>query len=113
MIKTHPVGGYEILKTVPFPWPVAEVVKQHHESYKGTGYPDRLSYGDILTEAGIISVADTVEAMSSHRPYRPALGIKIAIEEIEEGRGEVFRPDIVDACLIVFRENRVDFLGAG
>jgi len=82
LIKNHPQKGYEILKTIDFPWPVAEIVLQHHEKMNGSGYPRGLKRDEILLEAKIICVADVVEAMSSHRPYRPALGINKALEEI-------------------------------
>jgi putative two-component system response regulator len=104
LIKTHPRVGHEVLKTVPFPWPVAEIVLQHHEKVDGTGYPDGLSRGGIRREAKIICVADVVEAMSSHRPYRPALGMDPALESITAGRGTKFDSDVVDSCLTIVRE---------
>lgn len=103
LIKTHVQIGYDILKNVNFMVPVAEVVLQHHERLDGSGYPNHLSGSQILLEARIIAVADVVEAMSSHRPYREALGIDVALAEIEAGRGVKYDPSVVDACLKLFR----------
>jgi len=105
MIKGHPQASYEILKNVEFPWPVAQVALQHHERMDGSGYPQGLKGEEILFEARIMSVADVVEAMSSHRPYRAGLGIDKALAEIERGRGSAYDPVVVDACLKLFREN--------
>jgi putative nucleotidyltransferase with HDIG domain len=104
LIKAHPVVGHDILKTVEFPWPIAEIVMQHQERLDGSGYPRGLRGDDILIEARILCVADVVEAMSSHRPYRPALGIDKALDEITAGRGTQYDPDVVDACLRLFNE---------
>jgi PAS domain S-box-containing protein/putative nucleotidyltransferase with HDIG domain len=104
MMKVHPDVAYEILKNIDFPWPVARIVRQHHERYDGSGYPDGLKGEEILLEARIIAVADVVEAMASHRPYRSALGIEQALEEIINNRGILYDPKVVDACLQVFRE---------
>jgi putative nucleotidyltransferase with HDIG domain len=104
LIKSHPQDGYEVLKNVNFPWKIAEIVLQHHERHDGTGYPQGLRGEDILFEARVIATADVVEAMSSHRPYRAALGIGAALTEIERGRGTKFDPTIADACLRLFRE---------
>ncbi|MEW8351522.1 MAG: HD domain-containing phosphohydrolase [Candidatus Thiodiazotropha taylori] len=104
MIKTHPLHGSEILKDVEFPWPIAEMVLQHHERLDGSGYPNRLKGDEILLEAKIIAVADVVEAMSSHRPYRPSLGIDVALQEIEAGSGRLFDEKAVSACINLFRE---------
>ncbi|MCG8017403.1 MAG: response regulator [Candidatus Thiodiazotropha sp. 'RUGA'] len=104
MIKTHPLHGSEILKDVEFPWPIAEMVLQHHERLDGSGYPNRLKGDEILLEAKIIAVADVVEAMSSHRPYRPSLGIDVALKEIEAGSGRLFDEKAVSACIKLFRE---------
>ncbi len=106
LIKDHPRVGYDILKTIEFPWPVAHIVLQHHERMDGSGYPDGLVGDAILLEARIIAVADHVEAMSSHRPYRPALGLEKALEEIRRGRGIQFDARVVDACIRLFREKR-------
>jgi HD-GYP domain-containing protein (c-di-GMP phosphodiesterase class II) len=102
MIKTHPQAGYDILKSIEFPFPVAKIVLQHHERMDGSGYPAGLSGDEILLEARILAVADVVEAMSSHRPYRPVLGINKALEEIKKNRNTLYDPDAVDACLRIF-----------
>lgn len=102
LIKNHPQVGYEILSKVKFPWPVAEIVRQHHERNDGSGYPRGLRGEEILLEARILAVADVVEAMSSHRPYRPALGLDVALEEIARHRGKLYDPQVVDACLRLF-----------
>jgi PAS domain S-box-containing protein/putative nucleotidyltransferase with HDIG domain len=102
IIKNHPRVAYDILKKIDFPWPVADIVLQHHEYLDGSGYPQGLRGTDILIEARILTVADVVEAMASHRPYRPAIGIDKALEEVKFGRGTRFDPDVVDACLTVF-----------
>lgn len=108
LIKIHPQIGYDILKSVEFPWPVADIVHQHHERLDGTGYPNGLKGDEILMESKIIAVADVVEAMASHRPYRAALGIDLALGEIEDKSGTFFEPDIVDACCTLFRERGFD-----
>jgi len=104
LIKEHPQAGYDILKNVKFPWPIADIVLQHHEKLDGSGYPQGLTAGQILLEARILTVADVVEAISSHRPYRPGLGIDTALEEIERNRGGLYDPNVVDACIRLFRE---------
>ena len=104
MIKLHPAAGHHILESIEFPWPIAEIVLQHHEKMNGSGYPQGLRGQDILLEARIITVADVVEAMASHRPYRPALGLDIALEEIRINRGVLFDADVVDECLKLFKE---------
>lgn len=104
MVRAHAQVGYEIVSRVDFPWPVADIVRQHHERLDGSGYPQGLKGDEILLEARILAVADTVEAMSSHRPYRPALGIDRALAEIENNRGTLYDPMVVDACLVLFRE---------
>lgn len=104
LIKTHPQAGYDILKDVEFPWPIADIVWQHHEKLDGSGYPQGLKNGQILLESRIMTVADVVEAMASHRPYRPALGIEVALQEIERGCGSAYDPAVADACLKLFRE---------
>lgn len=104
LIKGHALAGYDILKGISFPWPVAQMVRQHHERMDGSGYPDGLKGGAIIAEARILAVADTVEAMSSHRPYRPGLGMEKALAEIERGRGAQYDARAVDACLRLFRE---------
>lgn len=104
IIKAHPEAGYDILKGVDFPWPITQMIIQHHERIDGTGYPKGLKGDDIEPEARILAVADVVEAITSHRPYRPSLGLDIALEEIEHGRGTAYDPEVVDACLKLFRE---------
>ena len=104
LIQGHAQASYDVLKGVEFPWPVAEVALQHHERIDGSGYPQRLKGEAILLEARIMAVADVVEAMSSHRPYRVGRGIEAALQEIERGRGSVYDTDVVDACLKLFRE---------
>ena len=108
IIKCHTEVGYEILKNIHFPWPVADIVYQHHEHLDGSGYPRGLTDKDILLEAKILTVADVVEAMSSHRPYRPSLGLETALEEIRSGRGTFYHPESVDACLHLIAEKKVD-----
>jgi putative nucleotidyltransferase with HDIG domain len=109
IIKIHSQAGYNILKTVEFPWPVAKIVLQHHERMNGSGYPKGLRGEDILLESRILAVADVVEAMSSHRPYRPALGTHKALEEIEQNSGVLYDADVADACLRLFREKGFQF----
>lgn len=104
IIKNHPQVAYDILKKIDFPWPVADIVLQHHEYLDGSGYPQGLKRKDILIEARILTVSDVVEAMASHRPYRPALGIDKALDEVKFGRGTLFDPEVVDACLAIFEK---------
>jgi PAS domain S-box-containing protein/putative nucleotidyltransferase with HDIG domain len=109
MIKAHPRLGYEILKTIDFPWPVAKIVLQHHERMDGSGYPSGLSGEDIVMEARILGVADVVDAMASHRPYRAALGINKALAEISQNKGVLYDSKVVDACLTLFRDKKFKF----
>jgi PAS domain S-box-containing protein len=109
LIKTHSQSGYNILKDIDFLWPVAQIILQHHERINGTGYPNGLTEEQILLESQILAVADVVEAISSHRPYRPAFGINIALNEITKNRGILYNPDIVDACLRLFGEKCFKF----
>jgi len=109
IMKTHSEVGFEILKDIPFPWPVAKAVLQHHERMDGSGYPNGLLGDDICEEARIIAVADVVEAMSSHRPYRAALGIERALDEISRNRGRLYDAECVDVCLELFRSKSFDF----
>jgi putative two-component system response regulator len=109
LIKTHPQVGYDIIKTVPFPWVVARVIKQHHERLDGSGYPDGIKHDEICLQARIIGVADVVEAMSSHRPYRPALGMEIALKEINEGRNIIYDKDVVSICTALIRNGEFSF----
>jgi len=109
LVKGHPLAGYDILKDIEFPWPVADVVLQHHERMDGSGYPNGLKGDDILLEAWILAVADVVEAIASHLPYRSALGIDTAMEEISKDRGTLYHPEAVDACLKLFHEKGYSF----
>ncbi len=104
LVKEHVEIGYEIIKDVKFPWPIADIVRQHHERLDGSGYPRGLSGDLILLEAKILAVADVVEAMATHRPYRTSLGVDAALEAVNEGRGSLYDSDAVDACIHVFRE---------
>ena len=106
LIKDHPQVGFDILKEIEFPWPIAEIVLQHHERFDGSGYPQGLSGDEILIEARILAVADVVEAMASHRPYRPGKGLKKALAEIANHKGTSYDPDAVDACLNVFNQKK-------
>lgn len=109
IIKTHSQVGYEILKTIDFPWPIAQIILQHHEKLDGSGYPQGLHGDDILLEAKIISVADVVEAMASHRPYRPALGIDQALNEVQKNKGKYYDENVVRVCLELFERNEFQF----
>jgi len=109
MIKTHSQVGYDIIKRIEFPWPLADIILQHHERIDGSGYPKGLKGKDIKFEAKILAVADVVEAMASHRPYRPALGIDKALKEIKQGKGKLYDPEVVDACARLFTEKKFDF----
>lgn len=105
IIKAHPEVGYDILKEIEFPWPVSSIVLQHHERLDGSGYPNGLKGEEILIEAHILIVADVVEAMASHRPYRPALGIERALDEIIDNRGILYNQNVADACISLFMEH--------
>ena len=109
VIRLHPQVGYEILQPLDLDGPVSEFVLQHHERLDGSGYPQGLRGEQIHLEAKLLAVADVVEAMSSHRPYRPALGLERALAEVEKGRTTVFAPEVVDACLDLFREQNWSF----
>jgi len=109
LIKVHSQVGYDILKNVEFPWPIADIVIQHHERMNGSGYPSGILEDKLLIEARILGVADVVEAMSSHRPYRPPLGIEKALEEISRNSGILYDPNVVHACLRVFTEKGFKF----
>ncbi|HQO21488.1 MAG TPA: HD-GYP domain-containing protein, partial [Spirochaetota bacterium] len=109
LIKNHPQSGYEILKNIEFPWPVAMIVRQHHERLDGSGYPDGIKSDEILIESKILAVADVVEAMASHRPYRASLGIHAAIDEIIKNKGKYYDPDVVNACVAVFAKGDFSF----
>ena len=105
LVKHHPEAGREILGDADFPWPISEIILQHHERLDGSGYPQGLKGDEIALEARIVAVADVVEAISSHRPYRPALGIEAALEEITRGRGTLFDAAIVDTCIDLYRRD--------
>jgi PAS domain S-box-containing protein/putative nucleotidyltransferase with HDIG domain len=109
IIKTHSQVGHDILKTIEFPWPVAKIVLQHHERINGSGYPLGLKGKDILLEAKILAVADVIEAMATHRPYRPALSIEESLNEISKNKGKLYDPKVVDICLKVFKEKKFTF----
>jgi len=109
LIKNHSQTGYDILKSIDFPYPVAKIVLQHHERLNGSGYPNSLKGDEILLEAKIIGVADVVEAMSSFRPYRPALGIDKALDEISKNKGILYDSEVVDVCLKLFKEKGFKF----
>jgi putative nucleotidyltransferase with HDIG domain len=109
LIKTHPMAGFEILSTINFPWPVAEIVLQHQERKDGSGYPKGLKDDEILIEAKIISVADVVEAIASHRPYRPSLGIEFALNEIASNKGVLYDEEVANACLELFENKEFSF----
>lgn len=109
IIQSHAEIGYEILKNINFPWPLAQIVGQHHEKINGSGYPKGLAKNQILIEARILCVADVVEAIASHRPYRPALGIEVALAEILAKKGILFDEEVVDACLKLFKKQNFDF----
>jgi PAS domain S-box-containing protein/putative nucleotidyltransferase with HDIG domain len=112
LIKEHAENGFELLRPIEFPWPIAEIVREHHERLNGSGYPRGLENGAICIEARVIAVADTVEAMSAHRPYRPALGLGAAMEVIREGRGRLYDPSVVDAALALAAEGVLIDTGA-
>ena len=105
LIKQHPETGYAILKSIDFPWPIAKTVLQHHERLDSSGYPQGLKDEEILLEAKILAVADVVEAMISHRPYRAGLGVDAALNEITHHRGVLYDATVVDACLMLIQEN--------
>lgn len=102
IIQTHPNAGYDIVKDLKFPWPIGEIILQHHERLDGSGYPEGLKGDEIILEARIIAVSDVIDAMFSHRPYRPALGFKNAQEALKDGRGITYDERVVDACLNLF-----------
>jgi len=109
LLKNHPRTGYEILKKVDFPWPIAEIVFQHQEKIDGSGYPRGLKGDEILIEAKILGVANVVEAMSSYKSYRPALSIDEALTEISKYKNILFDPEVVDTCLKLFKEKGFKF----
>lgn len=109
IIRRHPEVGYNILKGIEFPWPVAQIVLQHHERNDGSRYPHGLRSEDILLEARILGVADVVEAMSSHRPYHPALGLDAALREVSEHQGVLYDQEVVGACVELIGEGGFAF----
>jgi HD-GYP domain-containing protein (c-di-GMP phosphodiesterase class II) len=109
LIQAHAQAGFDILKGIDFPWPIAEIIIQHHERMDGSGYPRGLAGDDILMEARVIGVADVVETMASHRPYRPSMGIDKALAEITQNSGTLYDPDVVAACLKIFRDGSFAF----
>jgi HD-GYP domain-containing protein (c-di-GMP phosphodiesterase class II) len=112
LIRTHSQSGYDIMKDIEFPWPVARIILEHHERMDGSGYPNGRSNNDILVESRILALADVVDAMASHRPYRPSLGIDVALREIEKNKEVLYDSDAVDACLMLFREEGFQLEGA-
>ncbi|MCG2788605.1 MAG: GAF domain-containing protein [Actinomycetia bacterium] len=109
LIQSHCNEGYDILKNIEFPWPIAETILQHHERINGSGYPYGLKDKDILIEAKILAVADTIEAMSSHRPYRPAIGLNKALKEIAKNKGILYDGLTVDVCIDLFKNKKFKF----
>ena len=109
LIKSHPEIAFETLKDIESPWQTTEIIMQHHERLDGSGYPLGLAGEDIILEAKILGVADVIEAMSSHRPYRPSLGLEKALEEIVTNKGKLYDLKVVDACVRVFNEKKFDF----
>jgi HD-GYP domain-containing protein (c-di-GMP phosphodiesterase class II) len=109
LIKTHSQAGHDILQKIDFPWPVAEIVLQHHERLNGSGYPRGLTGSDILLEAKILAVADVMEAMAAHRPYRPSLGVDKALEEITRNQETLYDPQVVEACVRLFTKGGFHF----
>jgi HD-GYP domain-containing protein (c-di-GMP phosphodiesterase class II) len=107
LVEEHVEAGYQILKDIPFPWPIAEMVHQHHERLDGSGYPKGLKGDEICAEARILAVADTIEAMSTHRPYRPALGLNVAMEEIRLEAGSKLDLMVVDAAFSLLNEGNI------
>jgi HD-GYP domain-containing protein (c-di-GMP phosphodiesterase class II) len=105
LVQTHAEAGYQILKDIPFPWPLAEAVRQHHERLDGSGYPRQLHGTEICPEARLLAIADMIEAMASHRPYRPSLGLKRARDQIIEDAGSKLDSEMVSAALMIMAEN--------
>ena len=113
LVRRHPQVGYDILKDIDFPWPIAKTILQHHERLDGSGYPFGLKGKDIILEARILAVADTVEAMASHRPYRPAVGVAAALAEVARYAGTLYDPEAVRVCLRLFHEKGFSFTEEG
>jgi HD-GYP domain-containing protein (c-di-GMP phosphodiesterase class II) len=108
LVQGHVESGYQILKDIPFPWPIAEMVRQHHERLDGSGYPRGLKGDEICPEAKILAVADTIEAMATHRPYRPARGLQVAIDEIKSESGTKLDEKVVDAALQLMQAGELE-----
>ena len=108
IIKTHPQVAFEILKNIEFPWPIADIVYQHHERLNGTGYPRGLKEGGICLESRIIGVVDVFESMASHRPYRPTLGLERAVDELTKNRGILYDPAVVDILLKLVKQKKIE-----
>ncbi len=113
LVESHSETGYEIVRDVDFPWPIAEMIREHHERLDGSGYPQGLKDGDISLEGRILAVADALSALVSHRPYRPAMGVEEAVEQIISGRGNRFDPQVVDACVRLLREKSFELIPEG
>lgn len=113
IVKLHAQIGHDILEPISFPFPLPKIVRQHHERLDGSGYPQGLASAEIMPEAKIIAVADVVEAMSSHRPYRPSLGLQGALDEIRQGQGRLYQPEVVEACLDLFTNRGWSFPAQG
>ena len=111
LVRTHAEAGYQILKDIPFPIPLAEIVREHHERLDGSGYPQGLKGDQILPEARILAVADVIESMASHRPYRPALGVEVALGELIKNRGTLYDPEVVDAITRLVRDKAYQLPG--
>ena len=109
VVKNHSQIGYEILKKIEFPWPIAKIVHQHHERLNGSGYPNRLKSDEILLEARILAVADVMEAMTSHRPYREAFSVKYALNELKKRKGILYDPKVVDVCIELFEKDNFSY----
>jgi HD-GYP domain-containing protein (c-di-GMP phosphodiesterase class II) len=107
LVKGHPESSYSILKDIPFTWPIAEIVRQHHEKLDGSGYPRGLKGDQILPEAKVLTVADIVEAMAAARPYRKGMGLEVALAEIERQAGTLLDAEAVRVCASLFRERRL------
>lgn len=105
LVKGHPRVGHDILSSIDFDWPLADIVRQHHERLDGSGYPAGLKDDEILPAAQVLAVVDVVEAMASHRPYRPALGMEAALAEVQSGRGTLYARAAVDACVAAIRDD--------
>ncbi|MDD3520459.1 MAG: HD domain-containing protein, partial [Actinomycetota bacterium] len=109
MVRTHPEQSFNIIQHIDFPWPIKEVIIQHHERLDGSGYPNGLKENEILTEAKILAVADVLEAITSNRPYRPSLGVEAAINELKENKGRLYDKDISEICISLVKSNKIEF----